>query len=101
VGRRRWTPAAAGLFVLALACEMLLTRGFLQAAAADSAAFNGSQRADAFPAVSYSVLQMTTAWARGAFRPAHLESWERSSFPVSALAVTAFALSVRLRRPRR
>jgi hypothetical protein len=98
---RRWTLAAAVLFALALCCELLLTRGFLQAAAADSVVFTGATRPPALITLYTDVMQMTTAWVTGAFHPRHLEAWERSSLPVDALALTAFGLSFYLRRRRR
>ena len=98
---RRWTFAAAVVFALAVACELILTRGFLQAAAADSAAWNGISRPPAFPGLSAGVMEMAAAWVSGGFHPRHLEAWERSSLPVSALALAAFGLSFHLRRPRR
>jgi hypothetical protein len=97
--RRPWesTRAIWALWAIAIICEAVLMRGFLLAAAADSAAFTGSLGPHG---VSYDLLRMVTAWTRGAFHPSHLESWERSSFPISGLAISAFALVFYLRKRR-
>jgi hypothetical protein len=88
------------LCAIAIICEVVLMRGFLLAATADSAAFTGSFGPQNFTDVSYDLLRMVTAWATGAFHPSHLESWERSSFPFSGLAIGSFALVCYLRKRR-
>jgi hypothetical protein len=95
-----WTCAIWALCAIAILCEAMLMRGFLLAAAADSAAFTGRLGPHDFADVSYGLLGMVTAWTRGVFHPSHLEAWERSSFPISGLAICAFALVFHLRKRR-
>src|ERR1700736_582366 len=94
------TRAIWALCAIAIICEVVLLRGFLLAATADSAAFTGRLGPQTFAHVSSDLLRMAAAWATGAFHPSHLESWERSSFPFSGLAISSFALVFYLRKRR-
>src|SRR5438309_1326816 len=100
--RRPWNSPLAiwALYALVIICEVVLTRGFLLAASADSALFTGSLGPQSLTGVSHDLLQMMLAWTKGAFHPSHLESWQRSSFPISVLAISAVVLSFYLRKRR-
>lgn len=100
--RRFWksTRAIWALYALVIICEAVLTRGFLLAASADSALFTGSLGPQNLTGVSHDLLHMMLAWTKGAFHPSHLESWQRSSFPISVLAISAVVLSFYLRKRR-
>jgi len=101
--RRPWNSTLAiwALYALVIICEVVLTRGFLLAASADSAVFTGSLGPQSLTDVSQDLLRMMVAWTKGAFHPSHLESWERSSLPMYLVVVGAVTLSVFLRKQRR
>jgi len=98
--RRPWksTLAVWALYALVIICEAVLTRGFLLAASADSAAFTGSLGPQSLTDASQDVLRMMTAWTKGAFHPRHLESWERSALPIYVVVAGAVALSFYVRK---
>jgi hypothetical protein len=100
---RLWksTLAIWALYALVIICEAVLARGFFLAASADSAAFSGGLGPQDLTSVLRDVPHMMMAWTSGGFHPSHLESWERSSFPISGTAISAVALSVYLRKRRR
>jgi hypothetical protein len=100
---RLWksTLAIWALYALIILCEAVLTRGFFLAASADSAAFSGGLGPQNLEGVLHDVPNMMKAWTSGGFHPSHLESWERSSFPISGTAISAVALSFYLRKRRR
>ena len=101
--RRPWksTLAIWALYALVIVCEAVLTRGFWLAASADSAVFSGGLGPQNLEGVLHDVPDMIKAWTSGGFHPRHLESWERSSFPISGTAISAVALSLYLRKRRR
>jgi len=100
--RHTWNSMRAiwSLYAFIVICEAALLRGFLLAAAADSAVFSSNLGPQNLAGISHDLLQMTIAWTKGAFHPSNLESWQRSSFPISVLAISALALSIYLRKKR-